>query len=130
MGGQDMNRKRTKRINWNKELKNLGVDMDVTIAQRLGVSPLVVWKKRQELGIPRSPKARGRRIDWRKELKNLGVEPDIVIAERVGVTRECVRQRRVKLGIPRPLKSIRPTKRVRLVRIDPEGRRQELERAL
>jgi hypothetical protein len=96
-----MKRKRTKRINWNKELKNLGVDMDVTIARRLGVSPLVVWKKRQALGIPRASKTRiGRHIDWKKELKNLGVETDSSIARRLGISSIAVRNKRRQLEIP------------------------------
>src|SRR5687767_2660125 len=120
-----MKMKRTKRINWSKKLKNLGVDMDVTIAQRLGVPPTAVRKKRQELGISPAPKAHvGTSVDWRKERKILGVVPDSVIAKRMGVSCEYVRLVREKLGIPRPHDAHQPTERV----IDPDKKRQELER--
>src|ERR1700752_1590274 len=42
--------------NWKQERKNLGVDSDVEIAKRLGVTKERVRQERNKLGIPRAPR--------------------------------------------------------------------------
>ena len=45
---------------WNQERKNLGVDTDTAIAERIGVSKERVRQKRSELNISRAPRRLGR----------------------------------------------------------------------
>lgn len=45
---------------WKKEINHLGVDTDIAIAKRLGVSKERVRQKRNELGISRAPRRLGR----------------------------------------------------------------------
>jgi ribosome-binding protein aMBF1 (putative translation factor) len=46
--------------NWKEEQKNLGVDSDTEIAERLGISKERVRQKRNELRIARAPRRLGR----------------------------------------------------------------------
>jgi ribosome-binding protein aMBF1 (putative translation factor) len=57
--------------NWKQERKNLGVDPDVKIAKRLGVTKERVRQERKKLSIPRTPRQL-RRSETAEELRSAG----------------------------------------------------------
>lgn len=83
-----------------REIALLGTKPDVEVARELDLGVGVVWKKRNNLGIPTDPSSKRSSDKWTPGiLARLGKEPLQKIAEEIGVTREAVRQKCVKLGI-------------------------------
>lgn len=83
------------------ELKMLGVVTDGVIADKLGISPIAVGKKRRNMGIP-ACSTRGTKWgrEWSKnELKLLGKVPDKEVAEKLGISNATVSLKRRELGI-------------------------------
>jgi RNA polymerase subunit RPABC4/transcription elongation factor Spt4 len=85
-------------IDWKRQ--PLGIEPDLAIAKRLGVTRIVVARERRKRGIPAPPISLGRRrrIDWDNEL--LGIETDYAIAERLDITCAAVLNARRCRGIP------------------------------
>jgi hypothetical protein len=81
-------------IDWS-QVTDLGEIPDRTIAERLGCSKHVIWRKRRLLGIPgckrSSWKARVPRINW-DEVRDLGKTSCVKIAQRLGCSNSQVLQ--------------------------------------
>lgn len=91
---------KTSRVWTEREIALLGTKPDAEVARELGLGVGVVWKKRNQLGMPTDSSSMRSPVKWTPEvLTRLGKEPLQKIAEDIGVTREAVRQKCVKLGI-------------------------------
>lgn len=88
-----------KKINWDRQ--PLGKKSDREIAKKLGVTPLIVKRHREERGIPvadRYANFKSKNTNWDEQ--PLGQLHDSVIAERVGVSVEAVGRARRRRNIP------------------------------
>jgi len=87
---------------WSEEqIALLGTMSDIEVSERLGISRVTVFNKRDELGIPaggmRGPKTR----EWTEEqIALLGTMVDREVAERLGIKHALVLKKRTDLGIP------------------------------
>lgn len=97
------------KLEWTAEqLALVGSAPDVEVARQLGVSRMMIGRKRKELGLPPYPvKACGHDrqtpFEWTEEaLAILGTEPDMEVALKLGVSRQAVFRQRKRLGIDAP----------------------------
>lgn len=80
---------KTSRVWTEREIALLGTKPDVEVARELGLGIGVVWKKRNQLGIPTDPSSTRSPVKWTPEiLARLGREPLQKIAEDIGVTHQ------------------------------------------
>lgn len=98
------------KLEWTAEqLALVGSAPDVEVARQLGVSRMMIGRKRKELGRPPYPvKACGHDrqtpFEWTEEaLAMLGTEPDMEVAIKLGISRQAVfRQRKSRdIDVPR-----------------------------
>jgi hypothetical protein len=101
---------RALKVPWTpKQVALLGTMSDQALADKLGVAPNLIWKKRHALDIaPFGATREQLQYKWKKsELRKLGKVPDAVVAKITGIDMTTVRTKRVVLGIPaaNPVKS-------------------------
>lgn len=83
-----------------EEIALVGTAPDSEVAKKLGVSRMMVGRKRNELNIPPYPKkacGHGRELpfEWTEEaLALLGTEPDMDVAMKLGISRQAVFRKR------------------------------------
>lgn len=92
-------RNRSTPFSWTPEtIGLLGTKPDRVVAEKLNITPAMVYNKRTELKIKASQE--GSRINWTPEIiALLGVESDRDIAKKLRVTKNSVRNKRINLGI-------------------------------
>lgn len=89
------------KLHWPRwALSQLGVRADKDIAAEMGVHPVTVSLKRQDLGIPAIGRSQRAKYEWTEEsLALLGALPDKSVADRLGLHEKTVRNERVRRGI-------------------------------
>ena len=84
----------------NESIARLGQVSDCALGASLGISPVLIRRKRLQLGIPNHSTQR-----WSPAtIARLGREPDQEIGDSLGISRIAVGIKRRSLGIPPPAK--------------------------